>query len=418
MPSATLRRLLEERATAWSQVQDIQSRRERAGYTPSEEDGETYTRALDDVERLSQEIETEERAERLGRVFDGAAPAARGTAPRAEDAEERGEENGETEYRTAFGLYVRRGMGRLDARQQQLLEGNFVENRAQGVGTQAAGGYAVPTEFVAVLIEVMKAFGGILGLVNVLTTDSGAAMNWPTEDDTNNVGAILDENTQMGEQDATLGQATLGAYTYTSKIIRASLQFLQDAGIDAEAWLARKVGTRIARAVAAHLATGTGVNQPQGLVTGLPVAVTTAAGAVDKITFDDLIELEHSVDPAYRPRGRYVLADGAVRVLRKVKDGNQNYIWQPSVQAGVPSLLNGREYTIDNGIAAPAAGAKTVVFGDIAEAYAVRQVRGAQVMRLNERYADYLQVGFLGFQRWDAKVQNAAAAKVLQQAAA
>lgn len=414
--NATLRRLHEQRATAWAQVQDIQARRERAGYQASDEDGEAYSRALDEVDSLSQKIETEERAARMERLMDGAAPAAPGTAPRAEDGEDRSGDDGAAEYRTAFGLYVRRGMGRLDARQQQLMEAGYVEERAAGVATGAAGGYTVPTEFVAQLLEVIKSFGGILGLVTPMTTDSGAAMNWPTVDDSSNVGALLSENTQVTEQDVTFGQASLGAFTYTSKMVRASLQFLQDSGVNVEAWLAGALGTRIARAVSAHLATGTGVNQPQGLLTGLSVGHTAAAAAA--ISFDDLIELEHSVDPAYRVRGSYVTTDAAIKGLRKVKDNTGQYIWQPSTQAGVPSLLNGRPYTIDNGIAAPAAAAKTVAFGDIAEAYVVRQVRGAQVMRLTERYADYLQVGFLGFQRWDAKVQNSAAAKSLQQAAA
>ncbi|TKJ24359.1 phage major capsid protein [Blastococcus sp. CCUG 61487] len=415
---ASLRKKLDQRAALWSQYQDARSRAEKDG-APNAEDGETRGKLLDDIERLSQEIEEEERSERVERLFEGSDPGEqRGTNPRGgvdEDGEERAKPD--EEYRSAFDLYVRRGLGRLDARQQQLLEGRFeqLDTRAQGVGTDAAGGYAVPKEFVARLVEVAKAFGGILAVADVIPTDTGAPMNWPTEDDTSNMGAILSENTQVTEQDATLGQASLGAYTYTSKMIRASLQFLQDAGIDVEAWLARKVGTRIARALAVHLATGSGTGQPQGLMTGLSVGATAAGAAV--ISFDDLIELEHSVDPAYRMNGRYVLADAAIKALRKAKDGNQNYIWQPSTQAGVPSLLNGRPYTIDNGIAAPAASARTVAFGDIREAYVVRQVRGAQVMRLTERYADYLQVGFLGFQRWDAKVQNAAAAKVLVQAA-
>lgn len=409
--SARLRNLLEERAKAWSQVQDIQARREAEGYEPAAEDGETYTRALDDVERLSQEIEAEERAARLQSVMNAPAGDVRATNPRVASAGEGGEDES---YRDVFTRFVRQGALELSADERRVLQERFVQSdeiRAQAAGTAAAGGYTVPTEFRDKLVETLKAFGGILQVAEVLSTDTGAPMQWPTNNGTAVKGAIVGENTQVTEQDEVFGQGELGAFMYTSKIIRASFQFLQDSAIDPNSWLARRCGERIGRAAADHFAIGTGSGQPQGLTVGLTLDHETAAAG--KVGYDDLVDLEHQVDPAYRSRGRYVLSDSALRELRKLKDTQGRPLWVPTVQGGVPSTINGHEYTVDNSMPAFEAEAKPIVFGDIATAYVVRLVNGAQVLRLTERYADYLQVGFLGFQRIDAVVQDTAAAATL-----
>lgn len=410
---ARLRKLYDERAAAWSKVQDIQDRRSRDGYEPTQEDGETYTRSLDDVERLGREIEEEERADRLGATFDRAEPGSRSTNPRPAEEEERDVSD---EYREVFGSYLRRGDVGMTPEGRSLLEQGFValEDRAQSAGVDAAGGYTVPKEFLQRMTEALKAFGGILGVAEVLNTTTGAPLQWPTNDDTGNVGAILAENTQVTEQDFVFGSTNLAAHMYTSKMVRVSRQLLQDSAFDLEVWLPRKLGERIGRAAAGHFGTGTGTAQPQGLVPGLTKVQET--GTASKVGYDDLVDLEHMVDPAYRQSStvRYVLHDLALRELRKIKDTQGRPLWVPAIAGGPPSTINGYAYTIDNSLPAPADGAKPIVFGDIRAAYAVRIVNGAQTLRLGERYADYLQIGFLGFQRLDGKVQDASAAAALQ----
>lgn len=408
-----MRELLEQRATAWSQVQDIQARREQAGYEATAEDGETYTRALDDVERLSAQIEDEQRAERFAGSFDEPAPGQRSTIPRNDDGGADRPDVSE-QYRAAFDGYLRSGMGRLNPDQQRMLEDGFVdlENRAQGISTDAAGGYTVPEEFLNRMTETMQAYGGILGLAEVLRTSTGRDLVWPTNNDTANKGAILAENTQVAEQDVVFGQTKLAGFMYTSKMVRVSFQLLQDSAFNLNAWLARKLGERIGRAVAEHVAVGTGTGQPQGLVTGLTAGLTS--GTIGKVDYDDLVDLEHSIDPAYRTvNARYVLADSALREIRKIKDTQNRPLWVPAIAGGVPSTINGQPYTVDNSLAAFANGSKSIIYGDIRAAYVVRQVAGAQTLRLTERYADFLQVGFLGFQRLDGKVQDTGAAAAL-----
>lgn len=416
--NARLRKLLEQRATAWSAVQDIQARRAAAGYEDTAEDGETYTRSLDDVERLGRQIEDEERSERLAAVMNAPADDVRSTNPRAGDGP--GEDISD-EYRAAFANYMRRGMTGLNGDEQRLLQEGFVkdaEGRAQAAGTGAAGGYTVPQEFRNKMVETLKAFGGILSIAEVLNTSTGAKLPWPTNNDTANEGGLLSENTAVTEQDMVFGQADLEAHMYTSKLVRVSYQLLQDSAFNLEAWLPVKLGERIGRASARHFGTGTGVDQPQGLVTGLTKIQTSAA--VGKVGYDDLVDLEHSVDPAYRAAGRtgYVLNDQTIRDIRKIKDTTGRPLWVPTMAGGVPSTINGQPYTVDNSIAVAAPGAKSIVFGDIKAAYVARIVAGAQTLRLAERYAEYLQVGFLGYQRLDGIVQDTSAAAVLELKAA
>ncbi|MGI5436163.1 phage major capsid protein [Streptomyces shenzhenensis] len=405
--STLLTRALERRANIWSQMQEIQSRAETENRDAlTAEEREKWDRAEAELTEVSSDVERMERSARMDAVQRDQAVVTTGG-----NTEDRGGDQ-EAAYRDAFGRFVRRGMSALSNEQRELMLANHSEIRAAATSPGSAGGYFIPTDTLNKITETMKVYGGLLSEVNVITTASGNTLNWPTNDDTANVGAILTENTQVTEQDVTLGQKDLGAYTYTSKMIRASLALLQDSAFDTEGFIARKLGERIGRAVAAHLATGTGTNQPEGLFTNATAGKTGAAGQTTSIIYDDLIDLQHSVDPAYRGTARWGTSDSGLKVIRKLKDDQGRPLWEPSLQAGVPSTLLGSPVVIDNGIAAPAAGAASVGFGDLRAAYVARQVAGGQMMRLEERYADFLQVGFLGFLRFDGTPDDGAAFRV------
>ena len=412
-----LQDLIERQNRLWNRMQDIQraaeegdgrdwTAEERANWDAAETE---LTQVSEDIERLQRAAKRE--AVDYSQVITTSDPEERETSE--DDTEKRGREYGE-----AFWGYARRGMARLTGHQQDLLQSGFSEVRALGTTVDAAGGYLVPTGFRNIMSETMSQYGGLLNLATVINTDTGQDLQWPTNDDTGNVGAILSENTQITEQDVTLGQRTLGAYVYTSKLVRVSWQLLQDNAFDLEGWLPRKLGERIGRAVAAHLVAGTGVSQPEGLVTNAIVGKTGAAGQTTTIIYDDLVDLEHSIDPAYRARARYVMSDATLKVLRKLKDADGRPIFLPVPAPGFPATINGWPYTIDQGMASPAANAKTLVFGDIAAGYIVRQVTGVQLVRMSERYADFLQAGFFGFARLDAKPDDPAAVRVYRHPAA
>ncbi|MCW5252219.1 phage major capsid protein [Streptomyces sp. SHP 1-2] len=407
--SALLTRALEKRANLWSQMQEIQSRAETENRDAlTAEERETWDRMEADLTATSQDIERMERSARMDAVQRDQAVVTTGGG-RREDHDGEGQE---AAYRDAFGRFVRRGMTALSNEQRELMLANHSEIRAQATSPASAGGYFIPTDTLAKITETMKVYGGLMSEVNIITTASGNSLNWPTNDDTANVGAILTENSQVTEQDITLGQKELGAYTYTSKMIRASLALLQDSAFDTEGFIARKLGERIGRAIAAHLATGTGTSQPLGLFTNATAGVTGAAGQTTSVTYDDLVDLQHSIDPAYRGTAKWATSDAGLKVVRKLKDDTGRPLWEPSVQAGAPSLLLGAPVVIDNGVPAPAASASSIGYGDLRAAYVARQIAGGQMMRLEERYADYLQVGFLGFLRFDGTTDDGAAFRV------
>jgi HK97 family phage major capsid protein len=403
-----LKKLLEAQARTWEQMKEIRDRADENGLIRGE-DEESWTRANSDIEKIGNQIAEEERALRLDTVDRSRIPT-----PRDEQDEERDEATADERYAGAFDTFVRFGSQELSGEQRQVLRGGFVsgqELRAQGVGTLTAGGYLAPKAWRDQIIEAADTIANVAAVADLLQTDSGEAIAWVTEDDTANEGAILAENTQVTEQDMAWGTSELGAYMYTSKLVRVSLQLLQDNAYNAEARLGTALGRRIGRAQNRHFTIGTGTAQPEGIVTNAVVGKAGATGQTTTVTYDDLIDLELSVLESFRTEGRYMFSDTVLGALRKVKDSTGQYLWQPGLQAGAPNLLNGHPYTINNYMPAPAASAKSILFGDFREGFVVRRVRDVQLLRLAERYADFLQVGFLAFNRADSKQQNSQAYK-------
>lgn len=416
-----LQGLLDKRAQAWGAAQEFQSRGDDKPL--SGEDKKAWDAALADVERLSADIETEERHARLSAVDYSKIVAPGADTEEAEEARARhGGEEGVKAYNAAWRSWMREGAQDLTAEERGTLRTGWVDGkelRAAGVATGAAGGYLVPPEFRAKMVETMKFFGAMREVSEVITTETGATLPWPTNDDTANVGAILAENSQVTEQDVTIGQADVGAYMYTSKLVRVSLQLLQDNAFDIENWLARKLGERIGRIQNTHFTTGTGTNQPEGVQTNAVVGKTGATGQTTSVAYDDLIDVIHSVDPAYRNGGRvqWMLNDLTLANIRKLKDDQGRPLWEPSVQVGVPDGLLGYAYTVNQDMPVMAAGAKSILFGDFFAGYLIRDVRDIQTLRLSERYADYLQVGFLAFARSDGTPQDASAVRAYKNSA-
>jgi HK97 family phage major capsid protein len=405
-----LQQLRDQRASAWEHMKGYIDAAEKDGWTADLE--ASYDTAQTDYDKLDSQIERMERFE--NRAVENSRVDLTGVvAPPSE--EETGNEV-ETGYRNAFTKYVLNGMGELDRDERNALRSGFKPSNAQGVGTGSAGGYLVPEGFRQQIVETMKDFGSVQSVAQVIQTSTGNALPWATNDDTANVGALLAENTQASEQDLTLGTNDLGAYKYTSKIVRVSLEFLQDVDwIDAEGFLRRKFGERLGRIHNQHFTTGTGTNQPQGIVTGATSGVTAASATA--ITADELIDLQHSVDPAYRnERSRYMLSDAALKAIRKLKDGQNRYLFEAATSGDVPSLIAGRPYVVNQDMAVPATGVKSVLYGDFFAGYVVRLVKAFELIRLDERYADYGQVGFIAFDRADGVVQDASAYKALTQA--
>lgn len=410
--------LIDKRATVWNEYQDVLTRATDDGF--SVDDRTTLDRMDNELRQLGEDIDRINKAAELRLKLEAPDRSVLPAAPGAPDDDTRAQAT--AEYDRAFGSFLRAGMNGMEAEQRAAMMASFVpstELRAQGVATNAAGGFLVPQGFRNRIVETMKAWGMVANVAEVITTASGQTLPWPTNDDTANEGAILAENTAVTEQDVTLGQAQLGAYMYTSKLVRVSFQLLQDEAFDLDTWLPRKLGERLARITNRHQTVGTGTAQPLGIQTTAAIGVTLPVGNVTGATYDGYIDLIHSVDPAYRQSGRaqFMLHDNALASARKIKDSQNRPLWEPSLQAGVPDTLFGYGLTINQHLPTPAASTKSVLFGDFFAGYVIRNVLGIQMLRLEERYADFLQVGFLAFLRTDATVQDASAYKAMAQSA-
>lgn len=410
----TTQQLREQRANIFEQQKAILDRADAETRPMSAEETATYDRLDADFERLDADIERAETMESREKALMRANPPAEVTGPTG------GGDDKDKAFDRAFTNFLRHGISDLAPEDKTVMIANRAGDvlNAAGVGTGAAGGYTVAPEFRDKLVETQKWYGPMLQEAEVIYTDTGANLQWPTNDDTGNVGAILAENTQVTEQDVIFGTAALDAYMYTSKQVRVSYQLLQDNAFDINTWLPKKLGQRLGRILNQHFTTGTGTNQPDGIVTSATVGVTGTGSfaTTGGISFDNIIDLLESMDPAYgEGDGLKFMGHQSVRkALRKLKDGQGRYLWEPSVQAGVPNQVQGYAFVLNNDMPALAAGSKSLLFGNIRDAYVIRIVRGIQTLRLQERYADFLQVGFLAFERADGTMQDAGAVRVFQ----
>lgn len=417
-----LNALIEERARVWGRMQDIRSQAEtnpNGEFTA--EQRANWDAAEARLTELTGDINREQAGDSIERDMQQAMPPVL-SSPVGVHAPETVERSASDRYSEAFQAFARRGINGINAEQRDMLEGHFVsansaEFRALSVGTSAAGGYTVPPGFRDTLVETMKWYGAVRDVATVVNSDNGAPLQWPTFNGTAQIGRILAENTQVTQTDPVFGTATLNAYMYDSDLVLVPYQFLQDTNIDVEAFLARILGERIARIQNQHFTTGTGTAQPLGIQTNATSAVTLATGNTTTLTYAGLLALVHGVDPAYRQGGQFMLSDAALMAGRSILDADGRPLWQPSIQAGAPDTLLGYGVVINNDMPAPAAGVKSVLFGDFRRGYIIRDITGITVMRLGERYADFLQVGWHAYSRADATVQDPAAYRALTQSA-
>lgn len=315
-------------------------------------------------------------------------------------------------------LDERRAMSRFRSREEIDVRELPTELRAQTVGTGSSGGYLIPQGFSNQLEELLKAFGGMRAVSRVFPTPMGNDLPWPTVDDTANVGELLAENTGAAAQDVAFGQVILKAYKYSSKVVLVPIELLQDSFFDVGALLLELLTTRIGRITNTHFTTGTGTGQPKGVVVEAGSGKVGLTGQTTTVIYDDIIDLEHSIDPAYRAGSVYMMADSSLKIVKKLKDTTGRPLWLPGLASSLSDkingpTLNGYQYIINQDIAAMAASAKSIIFGDFRK-YIVRDVMAITLLRLEERYAEVGQVGFIAFSRHDGRSINPAALKYYQ----
>lgn len=296
------------------------------------------------------------------------------------------------------------------AKDYRAIQNKFAQEKRAMSLTTTEGGYTVAEDFSGALERSLLAFGGMRQVSTVRRTSTGADLPWPTMNDTSNKGAILNEATTIGSSvDPTFGVVTFKAFKYSSKPILISSELLQDSAFDLAAEIGTALGTRIGRIQNDHFTTGGGTTLPKGVVVSSGEGEEAASQTA--IVADELVNLLHSVDPAYRTNAMFMMHDTILATIRLLKFSigadQVGYVWQGSFQNGLPDRILGYPYVVNQSMSsALTIGEKIVLFGDFSK-YVIRDVADVRLVRLDERYADLDQVGFVAFLRSDGQLLDA-----------
>lgn len=279
------------------------------------------------------------------------------------------------------------------------------QERALSAVQGSLGGNTVPETMIRQLEVQMLAFGSVMQAADIIRTDSGEPMNWPTANDTGNKGRQVGENQAVNsDNNPEWGKLTWNAYKFTSDEILIPTELLEDSAFDLNTVITDMLGERIGRILEEKFTTGSGAATPYGIVNAASLGVT--AGSATAITADELINLEHSIDPAYRNGSSFMFHDTVLSHLRKLKDGEGRPLWTSGMAMGHPDTIHNRPYFINQEMApAISSGARTVLFGQLNK-YKVRMVRQIRFYRLVERHRENDQDAFLAFVRADGGLLN------------
>lgn len=434
MTFTALRQAQDERAAAVATVTPLLEKLGR-GERLSVEDRTSFDAGDADIARLDAELVTLERARVLA---EASLPSTRETP----------EVNADEARAKALTAFYR--TGNLAPELREYVSTDATEFRAASEGTNSAGGYLVPPGFWQRLQVALKAFGGTSNYFEQMETESGQPLQWATTNPTAILGTLLSENTQVGTQDYTFGQGTLGAYMFTSNAQLVSYQLANDSAFDIDKFVVARVGEALGRVKAQYAISGTGSSQPLGIITALGATssagtsggsiagtggyVTLAAAAAVKnfagstteliantINPTTALSMIAAVDPAYRALGAaFHMNDNQILGLRAQVDSNGRPLLNmiDGLTEGAVGTLFGYPVVTDQNI--PNLTLSTAggpIFGHLPSAMVCRTVAQSGLLRLQERYADYLQVGFIGYGRWDHRSNDLRAAVTVKPAA-
>ena len=397
----TIHELREKRAKAWEAAKSfLDSHRPDNGILSAEDDA-TYSRMEQEITDLGKEISRLERQEALDAELAKAVNTPITNKPmRTEPQEKPG--RGSDEYRKNFWNAMR---SKAPARE--------VINALQ-IGTDSEGGYLVPDEYERTLVQALEEENVFRRLAHVIQTSTGDRKIPLVA--SKGTASWIDEEGAYLESDDSFGQISIGAYKLGT-MIKVSEELLNDSVFDIESYIANEFTRRIGAREEESFINGDGTGKPIGILNatgGADVGVTTAAPTT--LTADNLIDLFYSLRVPYRRKAVWLLNDSTIQIIRKLKDGNGQYLWQPSLVANTPDTILGRPIVSSSYMPTVAAGNKTVAFGDFSF-YWIADRQGRSFKRLDELFAATGQVGFRGSERVDGKLILPEAIKVLQQKA-
>lgn len=383
----SIQALREEKSVVAQRVQALMAASQQPGASWTPENQSAYDADMAKIEALNAEIDRTERALNVlkdEQLQDQIAAAAHGKPVSAS--------------KRLLAKWLKGGDSALTA-------ADWTEIRnTMSTTTGSQGGYTVQSDVASLLFDALKDYSGVRNVATVIQTDMGNSMSFPTSDGTSETGELIAQNTTATAADPSFGTAALDVYKFSSKIIAVPFELLQDSNIDIEAFINRRFADRLGRVTNTYFTTGSGSSQPKGVVTASTLGKTGASGQTGTVIYEDLIDLVHSVDVAYRALGRcaFMLNDATLAAIRKLKDTAGRPIFIPGYDglgAPMPDTILGYPVVINNDVATMAASAKSILFGDFSFYY-IRDVMQAELFRFTDSaYAKLGQVGYLAWMR-------------------
>ena len=378
----TITELRNKRAKLWNTMEGFLDTHRNSMGVLSAEDDNTYSNMERDLDSLTNEIKRMERREAIETELNKPVNQPLTSAPSGAEMPKSGRAS--NEYKEDFDRHLR---------------GKVLVHNVLSEGTDADGGYLVPEDFERNIVTALEEENVIRSLAKVITTQHERKIPVATGHSTAQWTA---ENDAYTESNPTFGQKQIDAFKLTD-LCRVSVELLQDSAFDIEDYLMKEFARAFGIAEEQAFCVGTGVNQPTGIFTANGGQVGVTAASSTAITADELISLVYSLKAPYRRNAKFLLNDATISIIRKLKDNNGAYLWQPSVQAGQPDRLLGYEIYTSPYVPTAAAGALAIAFGDFKN-YWIGDRAGRTVQRLNELYATNGQIGYVSTERVDGKV--------------
>ena len=399
----TIQQLRERLAAVKKEARNLLENKGSATWTKDEQT--QFDNFADEAERIERQIEAHQR------MMDNEAEDSFRDVPKKKD--QQGPQN---EAMRAYETYLRKMSNRLTADEVQAIRNTM------STTTGSEGGFTVHPIVASTLIEALKDFGAMRRLADRLVTGNGADLSFPATDGTSEEGEIIAQNTTATDLDVSFSTVPLNTYKFSSKVVTVPFELLQDSSVDVVGLVNRRLRERIGRIQNRLFTVGTGTGQPFGITVGAGVGKTGTTGQTLTVTYDDLVDLVDSIDPAYQIEGlKFQFAQTVRRVVRKIKDTAGRPIWTPSYDEGMSAktsdLLMGYPVEINNHMPAPAANAKSISFGDHGK-YMVRDAMELTMFRFEDSaYIKKGQIGFLAWARAGGNLTDANAVKVYQHSA-
>ena len=388
----TIIELRAKRSKAWEAAKAFAETHTNSNGVLSAEDTQTYERMEQEIIDLGKEIQRRERQEALDAELN--MPVNKPLTSSPANAEKPKTGRASNEYKEDFGRHLR---------------GKKPIHNVLSESVDADGGYLVPEEFEKDIVRGIDETNIIRSIAKVITTANDRKIPIAVG---YSVATWTAENAAYTESNPTFGQKQIDAFKLTD-LVRVSIELLQDAAFDIEGYIIKEFSYAFGVAEEQAFCVGTGVNQPTGIFTADGGEIGVTAGSATAVTIDDVINLVYSLKAPYRKNAKFLMNEATVSLIRKLKDGNGNYLWQPSVQAGQPDKILGYDVFTTPFAPTIAGGALAIAFGDFSN-YWIGDRGGRTVQRLNELYATNGQVGYVATERVDGKVILPEAIKLLK----